>query len=337
MSNKALGATIIAFMLAAAAASTFYAATRDIPSAEPAIPQTKLEKMLSVDPATSFTLVVLPDTQRYSKNYPDIFCDQTKWIVENRKDLNIVFVSQLGDIVDSGGKDPEEWRVASSCLGLLDGIVPYGIIPGNHDTEKASNKASGFASYDKHFPVSRYSSYPWYGGSFENYRNNYQIITANGIKFLFLNLEIEPSDKALEWAKTVVEKNTDAYGIVTTHKFLPDEGNERDKDLKFSTDGNTGEQIWDKLVSKNCSIRLVLNGHYNWDDGENRISSKNSCGDRVDQVTQDYQSREIGGNGRLRVYTFTPSKEKISVKTYSPYTDTFEEDNDSEFTLPFKR
>ncbi len=57
-----------------------------------------------------FTLVVLPDTQHYAdrgaatgQEIPDLFTNQTRWIVDNREEENIVFVLHAGDIVMGGG------------------------------------------------------------------------------------------------------------------------------------------------------------------------------------------------------------------------------------------
>jgi hypothetical protein len=49
----------------------------------------------------NFTIIVLPDTQYYSENYPWIFDNQTRWIIENIEKLNIVFVSHEGDLVQN--------------------------------------------------------------------------------------------------------------------------------------------------------------------------------------------------------------------------------------------
>src|SRR5205085_2879552 len=46
----------------------------------------------------SWTLVVLPDTQIYSESYPELFKDQTRWIVANKDRYNIKYVLHLGDI-----------------------------------------------------------------------------------------------------------------------------------------------------------------------------------------------------------------------------------------------
>lgn len=48
-----------------------------------------------------FTIIVLPDTQLYAQNYPDIFTAQIKWIIDNEAEENTVFVTHLGDIVNT--------------------------------------------------------------------------------------------------------------------------------------------------------------------------------------------------------------------------------------------
>ncbi len=50
----------------------------------------------------------------------------------------------------------------------------------------------------------------------------------------------------------------------------------------------------------------------------------------------DYQSRQNGGNGMLRIMTVYPAENVIRVKTYSPWTQQYETDSDSssQFTLP---
>jgi hypothetical protein len=282
----------------------------------------------------SFTVIVLPDTQKYSESYPEIFCNQTEWIEESKEKLGIIFVSHMGDIVDNGSFSEKEWETASECMGKLDGVVPYSIIPGNHDLDETNNKSSGFDNFNKYFPVSRFSRNDWYKGNFNENQNGYQIIEESNLKIMFINLEIEPSDEALVWANNVISSNPDLYTIVTTHKYLPDESKTRDRKLNFSSDGNTGEDIWNKLIKNNCQTKIVLSGHYHSKYGENRIESLNSCGKPVHQILQDYQSEKYGGNGKLRVYTFIPKEKTIAVSTYSPHTDSYDNDADSRFSIP---
>ncbi len=46
--------------------------------------------------AESYTLVVMPDTQKYSRYNPERYNAQTQWIADNYKQQNIVFTAHLG-------------------------------------------------------------------------------------------------------------------------------------------------------------------------------------------------------------------------------------------------
>jgi hypothetical protein len=80
-----------------------------------------------VDPA--FTLVVLPDTQYYSAYYPHIFTQQTQWIVDSKDELNTVFVTHVGDIVEYWDTFEQHWIHANDSMSVLDDVVPYGLAP----------------------------------------------------------------------------------------------------------------------------------------------------------------------------------------------------------------
>src|SRR5262249_1306151 len=79
-----------------------------------------------------FTIVLLPDTQFYSEKYPETYVAQTMWIRERVKPDNIKFVVCLGDIVQNAHVE-DEWKRADQAAHILDGVVPYSAVPGNHD------------------------------------------------------------------------------------------------------------------------------------------------------------------------------------------------------------
>lgn len=289
-----------------------------------------------VEPSSAFSVIVIPDTQMYSEKYPEIFCDQTSWILQSKKKLNTLFAVHLGDIVNNGASKKNEWETASKCMGLLDGRIPYSVLPGNHDYDTPHVRSSGNATYNTYFPASRYSDNSWYKGHYKENQNSYQMIEVFGKEYLFLSLEVEADDSALNWAEEVVKAHPNAYTTVSMHKYLRDKEGTRDRKVSFGKGGNSPESIWTKLIKPNCSIKLVLSGHYHDSDGENQRLSTNACGQRVNQVVQDYQAQETGGNGKLRIYTFKPYDGVIDVMTYSPYTNEFETDSDSQFTLRMK-
>ena len=102
--------------------------------------------------AQTFTIAVIPDTQNYcdyryqkSSNPPflfdqgDIFQRQTDYVAKNSVSSGgtIAFAIQLGDLVQNQGTQPSEWSIADSAISRLDGALPFGVIPGNHDYDKA--------------------------------------------------------------------------------------------------------------------------------------------------------------------------------------------------------
>ena len=93
-----------------------------------------LAALPTTTPATeSFTIIVLPDTQFYSHRSPDMFTSQTQWIVDNEDELNIVFVTHVGDIVYDYGESGE-WVNARAAMSILENAkIPHGMCPGNHD------------------------------------------------------------------------------------------------------------------------------------------------------------------------------------------------------------
>ena len=95
--------------------------------------------------------------------------------------------------------------------------------------------------------------------------------------------------------------------------------------------GTQGLAIYNKLKIYPNFILFVC-GHIHQTDGEARRSDVYN-GNTVHTLLSDYQGRTGGGNGLLRIYEFDPLANKLSVKTFSPYTNTFETDADSQFDL----
>ncbi len=287
------------------------------------------------DVSAPFTIVALPDTQKYSRyDVPEAqvatFKQQTQWIVNTIAQENIVFVTHEGDIVDSGGTQPIEWERADEAMDLLDGVVPYSTVIGNHDFEQKHNRSSGTTSYLQYFGPTRYQDYSWYGGASENQLNQYQIVKAGPWTFLHLALELEVPDSAVAWSESVLDAHPNIPTIVTTHAYQRDDiGRAPSPDFG----GNAGEQIWKKLIRSNPQIFMVLNGHFHKGDGERHQISLNDAGQEVYEIMADYQRYPNGGEGYLRLLQFDPSANQIRVQTYSPKLDQFVVDEDSEFTL----
>ncbi len=289
-----------------------------------------------IDSQRPFTIVMLPDTQRYSEKRPDLFLAQTDWIKRNREVENIVFVAHVGDLVQNRSKKPSEWKVADEAMAVLDGVVPYGVTIGNHDYDSDDGVQKGLATmYLQHFsPDKRFKGRAGYGGASPNGLNSYHLLSAGGVDFVMLFLEVDAPDDALAWASGVLGQYPTRAAIVTIHTYMRHKGKEGGRETKreYREDGNAGEEIWQKFIRCHPQIFVVLCGHVG---GlvEYRQTSQNDAGESVLEMLADYQGRENGGDGWLRLIRFVPDKREIQMRTYSPSLDRFETDADSQFTV----
>jgi hypothetical protein len=272
-------------------------------------------------PRENFTIIVLPDTQHYSEKYPQIFDNQTQWITENKENLNIVFVTHLGDIVNQWA-DLNSWEDANSSMSKLDDNMPWGILPGDQDGAPYSENLS---SYNTYFGYERFSDKNWYGGAYQNENtNNYQLFSAGGDDYLIIHIQYAPSDDILIWANNIINEYSNRKVIISTHDYMASFG--------INVRSDVGEGIWQNLVKPHSDqIFLVLCGH--WPEEGRRTDTVG--GSVVHQLLADYQFRANGGNGWLRILEFSHLQDKIFVKTYSPYLDKYETDSNSEFTLDY--
>ena len=279
-------------------------------------------KSVILESEENFTIVVLPDTQYYSENYPWIFDNQTLWIVENRDLLNIVFVTHEGDLVEHWN-NIVEWENANDSMSRLDTKVPWGVLPGNHD-----GFYGNLSNYNQYFGYDRFNDKIWYGGAYQNNNtNSYQLFSAGGDDYLIFHIQYNPSDDILSWANNVIDLYPNNKVIVTTHDYL--------HGYLAVQRSETGDKMWRKLIEPHANqIFLVLSGHHFWEN-EARITSSVD-GNFVHQLLSDYQDRSNGGNGWLRIIEFSPKIDEISIKTYSPYLNKFETDSNSQFMLDNK-
>jgi hypothetical protein len=298
------------------------------------------------NPGPDFTIGTLPDTQYYSENIDGRsrhFFAQTQWYVDNRDVLNLAFVSHMGDIVEHGDIDASygrinrpQWIIADAAMKVIENRVttlraygiPWGAAPGNHDQTPVGNAGGTTNFYNEYFGLSRYAGRAYYGGHYgTNNNNNYQLFSASGLDFIILHLEYDTRalrfyQPVLDWADALLKAHPNRRAIVTSH-WIVNTGNP----ASFSPQGRA---IYDALKN-NPNFFLMLCGHVS---GEGRRSDVFE-GRTVHSVLQDYQGRANGGDGWLRTFTFSPARNTISARTYSPSLGRAEIDADSEFTLPY--
>ncbi len=284
--------------------------------------------------STPYSIVLLPDTQTLAESSPATLNAQTQWVADHVVSNNIVFLSQVGDLVD----DPEDdlqWQNIDTAISILDGnpindpdgLLPYSAAIGNHDYDD-DNTHQGASKYTQYFGASRYDGKSWYGGSSFDELNHFQIFTADNRQFLHLTIEWEARDAAITWAQGILDAYADLPTILTTHAYVNSSGVHSTQQL--TTDGRSGEDVFQDLVSPNPQIFMVLGGHFG---GEAHQVSLNSAGDEVIEILANFQERPAGADGFLQLIEFDPDLDLVNVSTYSPALDAFETDANSQFSL----
>jgi hypothetical protein len=300
---------------------------------------------VAADGAPVATVVVLPDTQYYASSFPSTFNDQSRWIASQKSALNIGAVLHVGDIVDSD--ITQQWTVASPALRALDNIVPFDVVPGNHDYSSADRKTT----INNYFAP---SSMPWITGTMTagQIENNYMLVDLGPRRWLVVGIEFGARDAVVAWADKILKKYPNLPAILLTHGYLYADGNRYDINIggydtqaskwqawnpqyygfTASAGINDGEAMYQKLVLPNSNVKMVVCGHMT---GYARRTDTRADGTTVHQMLSDYQwiRSSNNGYGYLRVIQLDYAAKKINVQTYSPTENAYMNDDANQFSL----
>lgn len=271
-----------------------------------------------------FTFAWESDTQYYNENTMpgEPYRHQQaihSYLLDRRDELNLQYLFHTGDIVDDFDV-MEQWERADPEYRRLDVAgLPYGVLAGNHDV---GHHLEDYTNYGAYFGEERYAGNPWYGGSFEDNRGHYDLISAGGIDFVMLYTGWLPGDASIAWMNEVLAQYPDRVAIIAQHEFI----------LTTGGLGAIPQRVMDEVVAVNPNVRMVLSGHYH--DAFLRDDGFDDDGDGVDDRTVfsmlfDYQGLPEGGLGFLRLLHFDNEGRQMLVRTYSPSLDVYNSDEAS--------
>lgn len=257
----------------------------------------------------AYSFMVVGDTQKVNYHDPENFHLIYDYVANSIEEKNVKFVMGLGDITDKS--TPEEWARATESIYQLDGKVRYSMARGNngHDSKE---------TFEKAFPMSKYADQ--IAGSFEgNMRNVYHTFEVGQVKYLVLVLDCSVTDEALDWANQVVAAHPDRNVIVTTHLYMTYSGHRIEAGEYLADTGNSGYNIWDKLLRKHENISLLLCGHAPCDQIVT-VQSEGDHGNTVTQMLLDPQAVDIseGSSGLVATFYFSEDGKDVTVEYYSP-------------------
>src|SRR6266540_2727699 len=153
--------------------------------------------------------------------------------------------------------------------------------------------------FNKYFGSARFKRRSYYGGYFgTNNDNSYELFSAGNIDFLVISFEYDPSTTnftriggALDWGENLIKNHPNHNVIVLSHYVLKADGS-------FSVQG------------RNIYQRFKVYPNFKFISGAHVVDSAEAMrkdtynGNTVYTVLSNYQGRENGGNGRLRIYEF---------------------------------
>lgn len=293
------------------------------------------------------TVVVLPDTQNYVR--PEFnplgeglarLEEQVDFIVTQHAGLRTALVVHEGDLTQ--WNSPEEWAEVDRILGRLDGVVPYLLVPGNHDLGPNGYAETRESALDVVFPPARFAGTPWFGGVFEpgKLQNSWLDVSAGTRRYLVLGLEFGARDGVLTWAEDLLRAHPQHTALVVTHGFLDEHGDHLTRTRLYSPCSysfaamdaetcNDPDRILGRLgVFPN--VQMVLSGHA---FGQSARVDVGAAGTPVFQLMANYQHLPRGGDGFLRVLMVMSNGRTVRVVTYSPTRGEFSTRGADTFTL----
>ncbi len=264
----------------------------------------------------AYSFAVVGDTQMMNRKHPELFPRIYDWLVENAEAKKMEFVFSMGDITDHD--DDVEWDRAVENLHRLDGLVPYSIVRGNHDSAK---------KIETYFPYADYADQ--LGGSYDGtILNTWRELVVGEVKYLIFTLDYGPSDAVLAWAENIIAANPTHNVIITTHGYLHRDGTTLDAgDLHppASTGGyNNGDDVWEKLIKRHENIVMVLSGHIA-SDSVVMTQTRGDHGNVVTQLLVNPQDidENIEPTGMITMLYFSADGKNVTAECYSTVKDQY--------------
>lgn len=283
-------------------------------------------------PASSdaFTIAVLPDTQIYPDHYPELFLAQTQFLRSHARQLGIAAVVHVGDVTNRN--HPNEWEVARRAFAEIDAAsLPLVVVTGTHDLGPkgaANSRVTGLDDIRRPQPAHHALGFlGTYDASVAN--SAYAINTTMGT-VLVVGLEFAPRPEAVAWAKQLLADTPHSLALVATHALTYHDDTLYDRTRRGQEwcpsayslgkqGGLDGEQVFRELSSVG-NVQVFVSGHV-LARGIGRVTRKNHLGRPCHALLANYQHRERGGDGYMRLLEFDPAANHVRVCSYSPAID----------------
>lgn len=275
-----------------------------------------------------FRFAVLPDTQQEVLNgtKDTRFTNRIQWLVDHKAPLDLRYVSSSGDVVGWDTADHAQYKLTTPGVKLLDASgVPWSFSVGNHDTAAVGPGGSARPGGNASIDVRNTTTFNAYYGVthadalVNSYKpnkidNSYSMFTAEGTRWLILNIELWPRTEVVAWAQRVVAKYPGYNVAVVTHAMLNADGSVQQNNGGYGA--NSPQYLLDNLVLKYRNVRFVFSGHAG-SFGLRDLTGVN--GNPVSLIQTTYHSNT---DNPVRIVTVETTNNRYSSVVYAPYSRT---------------
>ncbi len=292
----------------------------------------------------AYSIAIVPDTQHTTCNFPHKLQYIYDWLIENAEEKNIQYVISVGDMTNNNTEG--EWETVKTQTDRMNGIVPYTVLRGNHDS--VTNGTTQF--FDRYYAKKDgyyYGHVKENGGFFneDSVKNTYLLFSVGSVNYMILNLDFGAGDDVLAWADSVLRQYPDHRVIVVTHAYLSSDGTTIAKGefaapssytspegIKF----NDGEDMWNEVLRYHENIEMIVCGHVNSDS----IVMTKTYGlnkNVVYQILIDGQNPDalLGSLGLVAMMYFTEDGNVAAIEYYSTVWDAYFKNGKSRIKLNF--
>lgn len=282
-------------------------------------------KLKPEDADGTFSIAVIPDTQQEVVVKHAIenkhFLNRTRWLAENKEELDLRCVVHTGDVVNWGNEDRTQLEIASEAMSVLTAAnIPTALCLGNHDTAAvgvgggaadAANtrtRVRDTTAFNEYFTLDEYSRLrSQESGKIDNTILRFK---AGGAKWMVVCLELWPREEIINWAKIQVENRPDYNVIIATHSFLKNDGTILQNNGGYGA--NSPQYLYDNLIKKYENIKFVLCGHTGTSfvredigDNGNKIVTLLGAFHRNDKNPVKIVNIDVN-NGKIDGYVYSP-------------------------------
>lgn len=291
----------------------------------------------SLEDENNYNFVFIPDTQNAVKFKTTVMDTAIDELIRTADELNVAGVVHLGDIVENNNDGTQYNNARAIFYQMPEAGIKFLAQQGNHDgwSSGISNYYNSFSKNSTLF-MNRTASYLTNDSPSGN--SSYMVIQEGNYNYLVISLSCsgsasgsnnntawDSSDEA--WLKNILNTYTNCPTIVTTHD-LQNCSATTPNAITLSTQG---KKLWE-IVKNYDQVFMMVGGHSH---GSGVEMLTNANGKQVISILADYQFSYNGGNGFFKYAEFSEAKNKIFLKTYSPYSASLSTEEKTFFDVNF--